>query len=158
MSKKANRFSEQSRELHLAIKEVAELFGLSVIKEESDAYGLELLLQNSVAGVKFEFSPQDQSGWRAIVGRLSDGQFPKHPIRIDRESVLHRFDLRDVAALRVELIPELAGKIRDLAPLSAREVSHILQTCCTDILKGDFSLFARLQERVVSRLPTSAAG
>jgi len=27
MSKKANSFSEQSRELHLAIKDVAELFG-----------------------------------------------------------------------------------------------------------------------------------
>jgi hypothetical protein len=158
MSKKANRFAEQSRELHLAIKSVAELFGLSAIREESDAYGLELLLQNSVAGVKFEFSPQDQSGWRAIIGQLSNGQFPKHPIRIDRQSVLQRFDLRDVAALRIELIPELAGKIRDLAPLSAREVSHILQACCADIFKGDFSLFARLQERVMSRLPTSAAG
>ncbi|WP_300327325.1 hypothetical protein [Accumulibacter sp.] len=158
MSKKANSFSEQSRELHLAIKDVAELFGLSVINEESDVYGLELLLQNSVAGVKFEFSPQDQSGWRAIVGQLSNGQFPKHPIRIDRQSVLHRFDLRDVATLRIELIPELAGKIRDLAPLSAREVSHVLQTCCADMFKGDFSLFARLQERVISRLPTSAPG
>lgn len=158
MSKKANRFAEQSRELHLAIEGVAEIFGLSVEKEESDAYGLELLLQNNVAGVKFEFSPQDQSGWRAIVGQLSNGQFPKHPIRIDRQSVLQRFDLRDIAALRIELIPELAGKIRDMAPLSAREVSHILQACCTDIFKGDFSLFARLQERVMSRLPTSAAG
>lgn len=158
MGKKVHLFAEQSRELHLAIKDVAELFGLSVIKEQSDVYSLELLLQNSVAGVKFEFSPQDQSGWRAIVGQLSNGQFPEHPIRIDRQSVLQRFDLRDVAALRIELVPELAGKIRDLAPLSAREVSHILQACCTDIFNGDFSLFPRLQERVISRLPTSAAG
>jgi len=152
MSKKQNRFSEQSRELRLAINDVADMFGLSVVKEESDAYGLELLFQNSVAGVKFEFSPQDQSGWRAIVGKLFNGQFPKHPILIERQSVLHRFDLRDVAAIRIELIPELAGKIRDLAPLSAREISYILETCCIDIFKGDFSLFASLQERVISRL------
>lgn len=157
MSKKASRFAEQSSELHLAIKDVVERFGLSAIREDSDAYGLELLMQNSVAGVKFEFSPQDQTGWRAVIGQLSNGQFPKHPIRIDRQSVLQRFDLRDVAALRIELIPELAGKVRDLAPLSALDVSQILQSCCADIFNGDFSLFARLQERVLSRLPASAA-
>lgn len=158
MSKKSNRFQEQSRELHLAIKDVAERFGLTVIKEESDVYGLELLLQNSVAGVKFEYSPPDQTGWHAVIGRLSNGQFPKHPIRFDRQSVLHRFDLRDVAALRIENVPELDGKLRDSTPLSACELSHILQTCCIDIFKGDFSLFALLQERVMSRLPTSATG
>lgn len=158
MSKKPKRFAEQSRELHLAIKDVAGRFGLSVIREASDVYGFELLLQNTVAGVKIEFSPQDPPGWHAIVGQVSNGQFPKHPIRIDRQSVLQRFDLRDVAALRIELIPELAGKIHDPGPLSASEVCHILQACCTDIFNGDFSLFARLQERVISRLSKSTAG
>ena len=157
MNKKANRFPEQSHELHRAVKGVAELFDLSLVKEESDAYGLEVLLQNNVAGVKFEFSPQEEEGWRAVVGRLSEGQFPRHPIRIDRRTVLHRFDLRDIAALRIELIPELAGKIRTLAPLSAREMSVLLERCCADLFKGDFSLFARLRERIMSRLPASAA-
>ncbi|WP_294253132.1 hypothetical protein, partial [Propionivibrio sp.] len=66
-------------------------------------------------------------------------------------------DLRDVAALRIELIPELGTKIRDLAPLSAHEIVHILETCCADIFRGDFSLYTRLQDRVMSRLPISAA-
>jgi hypothetical protein len=157
MSKKADRFSEQSHELHRAVKGVAELFGLSLVKEESGVYGLEVLLQNNVAGVKFEFSPQEGSGWRAVVGRLSEGQFPTHPIRIDRHTALHRFDLRDIAALRIELIPEMAGRINTLAPLSASEMSVLLERCCADLLKGDFSLSARLRERVMSRLPASAA-
>jgi hypothetical protein len=158
MSKKSNRFSEQARELHLALKKVSEHFGLSVIKEDSDSYGLEMLMQNGTTGVKFEYSPRDQVGWRAIVGQLSSGQFPKHPVRIDRQSILHRFDLRDVAALRIELIPELADKIISLAPLTAGEISHILEKCCTDIFRGDFSLFIHLRARVMSRLPTSTSG
>lgn len=152
MSKKVNRFSAQSLEIHRAIKNIAELFELSLVKEDSDVYGLEILLQNKVAGVKFEFSPQDSPGWRAVVGQLSDGRFPRHPIQINRQSVLCRFDLRDIAALRVELIPELAEKILTLAPLSASEMSRILEACCADIFRGDFSLFIHLQERVMSRL------
>jgi len=154
MSKK--RYADQSLELHGAIEEITERFGLSLVKEESDLYGLEVLLQNDVAGVKFEFSPQEESGWRAVVGRLREGQFPRHPIRIDRQTVLDRFDLRDIAALRIELIPELAAKVATLAPLSASDMSVLLARCCVDLFNGDFSLFARLQERVVSRLPTSA--
>ena len=153
MSKK--RFAEQSFELHRAIKGINERFGLSLVKEESDRNGLKVLLQNNVAGVKFEFSPQEESGWRAIVGRLCDGQFPRHPIWIDRDTALHRFDLRDIAALRIDLIPELAGKVGSLAPLSAAEMSLLIERCCADVFSGDFSLFARLQERVRSRLPTS---
>jgi hypothetical protein len=152
MSKKPKRFSEQSADLHRAVGDVAVRFGLSVAKEESDAYGLELVLQNKVAGVKFEFSPQEQSGWHAVVGKLSDGQFPRHPIRIDRLTVLERFDMRDIAALRLEAVPEVAAKITALAPLSAAEMVLILERCCADLLNGDFSLFADLRERVLARV------
>jgi hypothetical protein len=157
MKKKANRFFEQLQELRGAVNGITELYGLSLVKEEIDAYGLEVLLQNSVAGVKFEFSPQEESSWHAVVGQLSEGRFPRHPIRIDRHTVLHRFDLRDIAALRVELVPELAEKLNALAPLSASEMCVLLERCCADLFKGDFSLFARLQERVMSRLPAPAA-
>jgi hypothetical protein len=157
MSKKATRFSERAQELHSAIKGTADLFRLSLVKEEADAYGLEILLRNTLAGVKFEFSPQEGSGWRVVVGQLIDGQFPGHPIRIDRHTVLNRFDLRDIAALRLELVPELAGKIDALAPLSAKEMCVLLERCCVDIFQGDFSFFSSLSERVKSRLPTSAA-
>jgi hypothetical protein len=153
MGKNVNRFVKQSDELHNAVKGLSDTFHLSVVKEEFDAYGLEVLLQNAVAGVRFDFSPQEGSGWRVVVGQLVDGQFPRHPIRIDRDTVLNRFDLRDIAALRVELIPDLAGKIHNFAPLSAMEMSAILERCCADILQGDFSLFAHLHNRVISRLP-----
>jgi hypothetical protein len=153
----ANRFSEQLQELRGAVKGVTELYGLYLVNEEIRAYGLEVLLQNSVAGVKFEFSPQEGSGWRVVVGQLLEGQFPRHPIRIDRHTVLHRFDLRDIAAQRVELVPELAEKLSSLAPLSASEMCVLLERCCADLFKGDFSLFARLRERVMSRLPASSA-
>jgi hypothetical protein len=157
MGKKVGRFSGQSQELRSAVKRIVEVFRLTDVKEEADAYGLEVLLQNNFAGVKFEFSPQSGAGWRAVVGRLSDGQFPKHPIHIDRHTVVNRFDLRDVAAAKIDLIPELAEKIGSLAPLTAIEICSILERCCADIFQGDFSSFAKLRDRVMERLPLSAS-
>jgi hypothetical protein len=158
MGKKQVRFSEQSGELRTAVKGVSDLFGLSLVREEADVYGLEVLLQNNAAGVKFEFSPQERVAWRAIVARLPEGKFPSHPILIDQHTVLHRFDLRDIAALRIELVPELMQKINDLAPLSASEMCLLLERCCADIFRGEFSIFDKLRERVLSRLSVVSAG
>lgn len=152
MGKKVGYFSEQYKELHNSIKDVARLFHLTLEKEEADVYGLEVLFQNNFAGVKFEFSPQDGAGWRAVIGRLLDGKFPKHPIHIDRNVVLNRFDLRDVAAVKAALIPELAEKIAGFEPLTSSEICLILKRCCVDIFQGDFSSFAEFRERVMERL------
>ncbi len=158
MGKKVSRFAGQSQELRNAVRRIVEIFRLTHVKEDADAYGLEVWFQNNLAGVKFEFSPQDGAGWRAVVGRLLDGQFPKHPIHIDRHTVLNRFDLRDVAADKIDLIPELAEKIGGSAPLTAIEICSILERCCADIFQGDFSSFAKLRDRVMERLPVSASG
>lgn len=152
MGNKGGRFAEQSMELHNAIKDVAELFHLVLVKEEADVYGLEILFQNNFAGIKIEFSPQEGAGWRAVIGRLLDGQFPKHPIHIDRNTVLNRFDLRDVAAVKAALIPDLTKKIAGLEPLTSSDICMILERCCADILKGDFSSFVEYRERVLERL------
>lgn len=158
MGKKAGCFAEQSQELRNAIKGVVEIFHLTHVKEEVDVYGLEILFQNNFAGVKFEFSPQEGAGWRAVVGRLLDDQFPRHPIHIDRHTVLNRFDIRDVAASRINLVPELAEKIAGMTPLSASEICLILERCAADIFQGDFSSFAGLRDRVMMRLPSNRNG
>jgi hypothetical protein len=152
MSKKSKHFREQSTEICLATSQIADRFGLSVIAEKSNAVALTLLFQNEVTGVEFEYSPQDQFGWRGIIGRLSDGKFPVQPIFITPNDTLDSFDLLDVAALRLERIPALAEKLRDHAPMSASDMIHILEICCTDILGGDFSLFSPLRTRVMGRL------
>lgn len=152
MTKKKSYFSAESAALSLASQETIKKFRLSSVKEEADSYGLEATFQNDVTGVKFEYSPGEGTGWRAIVGRLVDGKFPKHPIHIDRDTKFNRFDIRDIAALRISLIPEIADKIANMSPLSAVEICLILNRCCRDIFDGDFSSFAALRDRVLKRL------
>jgi hypothetical protein len=149
---KVRRFAEQSEELRNASKDIVERFRLTQIKEEADVWGLRVSLQNDFAGVEFEFSPPQWPGWVAFVVRLVDGRFPKYPIYVDRHTVLNHFDIRDVAAIKLNLIPELADKIDGAAPLTASDICLILERCCDDIFQGDFSSFAELRNRVIARL------
>lgn len=154
MNKRRNKYSAQSMELHTAIRRLNELYGLSVIKEDSRTYGLVVLAQNEVAGVQFEFIPQDQPGWRALVGRLVEGKFPIDPIMIDRQTPLHHFDLMDYVALRGGVIDsDLAEQLGSRRPLSASDICGLIEKFCFDVLQGDWSLFPQLTELVMSRLP-----
>lgn len=104
--------------------------------------------------MRFEFSPPEEQGWRGVIARLVEGQIPRHPIFIVRSTKLERYDIRDAAAENIRFIPELSVKLENLEPLTAGEVVEIVKRCCPDILRGDFSIFSKLDSRVKERLPT----
>jgi hypothetical protein len=146
------RFASEAAEVASKIGECGESYKLHLGSVVDDAYGLSVVYKNDFAGVMFEFSPLESCGWRVVVGRLVDNCFPKHPGRLSHDTILDRFDIRDIAALRIDMIPELSSKIEYLAPLDLQEFCFILMRCCRDIFFGDFSLFPALQERVLGRV------
>ena len=146
------RFAQQANELKEAVAGVDSTANLSIVREDENVYGLVLTLQNNVAGAKFEYSPREGAGWHVVIGQLVEGRFPPHPIDIKEDTRLLRYDIRDLATERIELIPTLAKKIRAQESLSASEVVFIVDHCAKDIFRGDFSVFPALRIRVMERL------
>ena len=152
MHKRSARFSSQAVEAECAIEQLRSQFGLALVKSEEDEWGLTLLYRNSTTGLQLEYSPAEQKGWRAVIGRLVAGSFPKHPIYITQDTDLQRFDLRDLAAERAQNPPEIQAKVLSGAPLTVTELSEITSRSATDVLLGDFSVFPALRLRVLARV------
>lgn len=142
---------KEADQLTNALKKITAHFELKTIKKEFDEYGFELLLQNQTTGVKCQFSPREGKGWIVILGRLKDGAFPRHPIHISDDTQLDRFDIRDVATVQLGSIPELTKEIENDLPLKMRDIIHLLDVCCSDILKGNFEIFEELESIVKGR-------
>lgn len=126
-------------------------FELSLAKSEEDAWGLTLVYQNSTTGLQLEYSPGEQDGWRAVIGMLVAGSFPKHPIHITENTALKRFDVRDLATERIQYLPEYQD-ITSKASLNIGEITDIVSRSAADLFGGDFSVFSALQLRVLARL------
>jgi len=151
--KRKEHFALQAKEMKQSAQQLADEFGLSLVAESADVYGIRLTYQNSLSGVRFEFSPLEEPGWSGLIARLVDGQFPRYPIFIDRSTKLEQYDIRDAAAENIRFIPDLSVKLLNMEPLSADEVVEVVKRCCPDILRGDFSIFPKLDTRVKGRLP-----
>jgi hypothetical protein len=151
MAKKTNYFSAELEDLKSAVAGVVEGFGLVQEQVNSSVYGLEVLFKNDFAGVVFEFSPREGAGWGAFVGRLVDGELPENPIRLDEGVTINRFDIRDVASVRLGFVNGLTEKIVHDMALSAADVCLIIEKCCGDLFRGDGFIFNLLQEVVIKR-------
>ncbi len=151
MGKRPSRFNSQAIEAQRAMEALCSQHQLSPVKAEEDAWGLALIYQNSTTGLQLEYSPGEQEGWRAVIGRLVAGSFPKHPIHIKEDTELHRFDLRDLAAERIQDLPEYQDKISTNAPLTVAEIADIASRSAVDLLRGNFSVFPILRLRVLAR-------
>jgi len=152
MRKRSTRFSPQAEDAARATEQLRSHFGLTLHKSEEDAWGLILLYQNSTTGLQFQYSPGEQEGWRVVVGRLVAGSFPKHPIHVDQNTDLQRFDLRDLAAERVQILPDYQAKMMSGASLTISELSDIASRSAKDVLLGNFSVFPALRLRVLARV------
>jgi hypothetical protein len=143
---------KQLRRAETSLKDVNQRFALELTARRVTDYGAEIILQNSVAGVKIRHSAHDGNGLHVLVARLVDGNFPPHPDLIHENTDLCRFDIRDIASLRLDRLPAtLAVKIQNDKPLDGQDVATLLRSCCSDILVGDFSVFAAVQRIVKER-------
>lgn len=127
-------------------------FHLSLVEAEESAWGLTLVYQNSTTGLRLEYCPGEQDGWRAVIARLDAGAFPKHPIYINDDTELHRFDLRDLATERINDLADFSEKISSLAPLTIFEIAEIVTRIAPDLMAGNFSVFSALRSRVLARV------
>ncbi len=152
MRRRPPQFNSQEAEAQRAMETTSSRFGLSLVRSEEDAWGLTMLYQNSTTGLQLEYSPGEQQGWRAVIGKLTAGTFPKHPIHIKQDTDLQRFDLRDLAAERIEDLPEYQDKILSKVPLAVGELTEIVSRSAADVLAGNFSVFAALRLRVLARV------
>ena len=135
-----------------AVKPLKAKYNLKVVQRKTSEYGEEFTLQNAVAGVRVRHSLRDGKGLLVVVGRLDDGRFPPHPGPIHEGADLVRFDLRDIALLRMDRISEsLQNKLRADAPIDGEDVAKLLNHCCADILSGDFSIFGAASRIVKDR-------
>jgi hypothetical protein len=135
-----------------AVKPLKAKYNLEVIQRKTNEYGEELTLQNAMAGVRIRHSVRDGKGLVVVVGRLDNGRFPPHPGPIHEGTDLIRFDLRDIASLRMDRISKsLQNKLRADAPIDGEDVATLLSHCCADILSGDFSIFGAASRIVEDR-------
>ena len=135
-----------------AIEPLKGKYNLDVVQRNTNEYGEEFTLQNAVAGVRIRHSVRDGEGLLVIVGRLDTGRFPPHPGSIHEETDLIRFDLRDIASLRMDRISEsLQKKLKGDLPINGEDVAELLSRCCADILSGDFSIFTAASRIVKDR-------
>jgi hypothetical protein len=122
-----------------AVKPLKTKYNLEVVLRKISEYGEEFTLQNAVAGVRIRHSLRDGKGLLVVVGRLDNGRFPPHPGPIHEGADLIRFDLRDIAPLRMDRISEwLQNKLRADAPIDGEDVAKLLNDCCADMFSGDF--------------------
>jgi hypothetical protein len=128
------------------------IFGLKVELRKASKFGEEIILQNQVAGIKIRHSKRDGQGLHALVGKLVMGEFPGHPGSIDDETRLDSFDVRDVALIRINNVSgPVAEKIRKGSPLNDRDIKLLIQGCCSDVLNGNFAVFALADQVVKDR-------
>ncbi|MBQ0933663.1 hypothetical protein [Ideonella alba] len=146
------RFAAESREAKAAVEQLAAVHRLRLDHEESSVYGLLLTYRNEVAGLQLEFSPPEGRGWSGVIARLVAGKFPKHPIYIGGDTHLDRFDVRDLGVERISRVPNVAAKLERMEPLNVAEVVEIVQCCGSEVLQGDFAVFAQLRKHVMARV------
>ncbi len=150
---KPDAFELERDKLKIALSKVAHGYKLDIVNEVMDVYGVKVVYQNKTSGVSCSLSPREGVGWAAIIGKLRDDSFPPHPIQIDDNTLLDRFNIRDIAAIRRDqLSPELAVKLDDYPFLySPDDVAKLLRLCCGDVLQGDFSSFVEASAVVKQR-------
>ena len=84
--------------------------------------------------------------------RLVNGAIPTYPIFVTPETAMHEFLLDDLLAVRApHLLPQLqamAGLGDDQIQACLVTLARALDAYAADILQGDFTIFATLEERV----------
>lgn len=143
--------NQQLNDLHFIAEHLVSRHQLRVIARKKDVWGTDVILANDIACVRIRASVREPGRVFVDIGRLEDGHFPGYPKDFLPTTVLTYFDIGDIATLRhSNLSPTLAEKLeRD--PLKAADQIEIIDSCCEDILAGDFSIFEPAAEIVRAR-------
>lgn len=135
-------------------------YGLDRVPQKNKDREFRMIYSNQVVAVDLAFERRDFYLFVKLV-RPQRGNFPPSPGEIQADSVLDSFDLDDIVSLRSpeSLIPPHSGS----ASLNIAFFDQIISTqaknlneFASDVLRGDFSIFAEL-DRLVKRRACEAA-
>ena len=135
-------------------------YGLDQVCEKNEDWGFAMVYKNQMVGVNLTFELRDFYLFVKVV-RLLGGNFPSSPGEIQPNTILDSFDLDDIVGLRSSdsLIPPYKGSTSFNLSFFDQIVStqaENLRVFASDLLGGDFSIFAEL-DRVVKERAREAA-
>ena len=142
-----------------AFRFLEERFGCRVVAVERRAYGTYIVYLNSTMGVRLSLQPREGGIFVDLV-RLINGKIPEYPIFVKSQDPLHWFDLEDLVGLRAPHLKIKQPPVGTLCrPKVLKEVlvkyANLLQRYASDVLKGDFKIFPRLEKIVRARAKES---
>ena len=130
-------------------------FGCKPPVVERDGYGTYIAYVNETTAVEISFVPRDGYIFIGLV-RLVDGEIPPYPIYIKPKIILHLFSLIDIVAIRNPAkVPEIPSISEwDDCVVVRKDLllrSKLLRKYASDVLRGDFSIFPKLDKIVKKR-------
>jgi hypothetical protein len=120
-------------------------FGFRVLKIEREPYGTFITYQNSSTAVRASLELRE-GGIFVLLSRLVDGQIPEYPVFVQANTPLHSFYLDD-------LVQAKGGELRTNRNIegSLTKAAEALRVFASDVLKGDFAVFDKLDRVVKER-------
>ncbi len=150
-----------------------EEFGCRVGGKKSDAFEDELIYRNATTAVKIRYEPREKYVF-VLLCRLVNGKIPPYPIFVRHEKELTQFYLDDLLTLRSpatiirkkyhrerfadkeDLHQAIKASLEE--PFTEQNLEHMIKTYAaalrehgSDILKGNFTVFAELEKIVRKR-------
>jgi len=130
-------------------------FGFQIVASEQDLYGMDITYQNSTTAIEIRFEPRENRIFILLM-RLIKGELPNYPIFIKNESEVNSFYLDDLIDLKTPSSKVKQKKFGDW--LTSQDLENILikyatvlKQYGTDILRGDFKVFSKLEKIVKVR-------
>lgn len=151
---KKQRLFEQLCAKHF--KFLIERYGFKKLKPDKDAYGCRVTYIGKTTGVKVSYEYKD-GGLFVLLARLINGKMPPYPVFVKPDSVLNQFYLEDIVAVKhpsfqlKQNFDDIVNPTLEELESSLSNYAEALQIYGQDILKGDFSIFSKLEERVKKR-------
>lgn len=131
-------------------------FACEVVEtSDKDPWATTVIYQNTTIAVEVDYSVEFDRA-EVLLVRLVDGARPTYPVFVSEQPALHHFLLDSLLEVRAPELLKTTGRLHGLraaevdAQLSAW--AHALKQHGSDVLSGDFGIFAQLEAVVRERV------
>ena len=129
-------------------------YGFREIHSKTSSYGDEILYKNATTGVLVRWEFRDRYIYVALI-KLIHGNVPPYPIFIRSKSNIDWFYLDDLLSIRRKNFEALQADFQNedekKLTVKLKKISVYLEREAEDVLKGDFSVFPKLDLIVKER-------
>jgi hypothetical protein len=147
---KIENFSKRCRELFIFLENEYQC----TVSEEQTPFRSAVTYINETTSVRISFEPRE-GGLFVLLSRLRNGEIPPYPIFIKPQTQINSFYLDDILSLRApEKIGEYKKQLEEGKTAMAEQLhfyASMLRRYTKDILQGDFSIYADMEQIVKKR-------